>query len=220
MIKPDDVILFQGDSITDAGRDRTLQDQPNHGHALGRGYAMLAAAQLMADDDPEGQLQIYNRGISGNRVTQLAERWQVDALDLRPTVVSILIGVNDTWHGVAKGTPENGVPLDRYETVYRDLLKQTREALPEARLVICEPFTLECGAVLELNFHPDIDERAKIARRLADEFDTIWVGFQAMYDEAAKKLAPAKLAGDGVHPTLAGHQLMARTWLKAVRSAK
>ena len=220
MIKPDDVILFQGDSITDVGRDRTLQDQPNHAHALGRGYAFIAASNLLADHDPDGMLRVYNRGISGNRVTQLAERWQADCLDLRPTLVSILIGVNDTWHGVANGTPENGVPLDRYEQVYRELLQQTRDELPGVRLVVCEPFSLECGAVLELNFHPDLDERRRIAMELARQFEATWVGFQAMFDEACKRFAPASLAGDGVHPTLAGHQLMARAWLSAVRSAQ
>src|SRR5690606_14706489 len=129
----------------------------NSVESLGRGYAFLAAARLL-ERLPGGSLRVFNRGISGNRVTQLAERWKADCLDLRPTVVSILIGVNDTWHGTAKGTPENGVPLDRYEATYRQLLQETAAALPGVRLVLCEPFVLRCGAVNEAWF-PEFDER-------------------------------------------------------------
>ena len=211
-LSPDDVILFQGDSITDCQRNREAT-AANDRDGLGQGYARYTAASLLADHPG---LTVYNRGVSGNRVTQLAERWQADCLDLKPTIVSILIGVNDTWHGVAKGTPENGVDLDQYDRVYRQLLDDTKAALPGVKLVICEPFTTEAGAVLEMNFHPDIDERANLCKIIAQEYADAWVPFQTMFDDATKRAEPAYWAHDGVHPTVAGHELMARTWLKSV----
>lgn len=213
MVKRDDVVLFQGDSITDCGRSRDHAG-PNSGEALGRGYAFLAAAKLLKRV-PGGSLQVFNRGISGNRVTNMADRWKSDCIDLRPTVVSILIGVNDTWHGTAKGTPENGVPLDRYEVVYRKVLQDTREGLPGVRLVLCEPFALRCGQVNDA-WYPEIDQRRAIVKKLAGEVGATFVPFQAVFDEATKTTPPAYWAADGVHPSLAGHELMAAAWCEAV----
>lgn len=215
-LNPDDIVLFQGDSITDAGR---LKDdpQPNDAPSLGNGYARLAAARLLADVPG---VTVHNRGVSGNRVTDMRDRWQADGLDLKPTVVSILIGVNDTWHGVAKGTPDNGVGLDEFDRVYRKLLDDTKAKLsggPGVKLVICEPFTTEAGAVLEMNFHPDIDERANLVRMIANDYADVFVPFQSVFDEACKHAGPDYWAGDGVHPTLAGHQCMADAWIKAVQ---
>lgn len=217
MIRPDDVLLFQGDSITDCGRNRE-HPGPNSGETLGRGYAYFTAATLLADlpGGPSGSLQVFNRGIAGNKVTDLAERWKHDCLDLRPTVVSILIGVNDTWHGTGKGQPDKGVPVDRYENVYRKLLADTRAALPEVRLVLCEPFVLRCGAVTDAWF-PEIDQRRAIVRSLAEEVGAVFVPFQDAFDAATKKAPANYWAPDGVHPSLAGHMLMARTWCQAVR---
>ena len=122
-IKPGDTILFQGDSITDAGRKRDVADA-NWQPALGSGYAWFAASQLLVDSR-SANLKIFNRGISGNKVYQLAERWQADCLDLKPNVLSILIGVNDFAHalkGDYKGT------LEIYENDYRALIKRTKDA--------------------------------------------------------------------------------------------
>jgi lysophospholipase L1-like esterase len=207
MIGNDDVVLFQGDSITDAGRSRE-HPGPNSGESLGRGYVFLAAAKLLAAV-PGGTLQVFNRGVSGNRVTDLADRWKSDCIDLRPTIVSILIGVNDTWHGTAKGTPENGVPPDRYETIYRKLIADTRDALPNVRMVLCEPFVLRCGAVNAAWF-PEFDQRRAIVATLAKEHGLPFVGFQSAFDEACRIAPPSYWAGDGVHPSLAGHELMAK----------
>ncbi len=205
-LQKDCVILFQGDSITDAGRDRR-GGAANNWRGLGRGYALLAGAGLLASYGGHN-LQVYNRGISGNKVPDLAARWQRDAIDLKPAVLSILIGVNDIWHklnGRYDGTVED------YETGYRALLKQTREALPNTRIVICEPFVLRCGAINEKWF-PEFDQRRGVAKQMADEFNLTFVPFQAMFDTATKQAPPNHWAGDGVHPTLAGHALMARTW--------
>ncbi len=213
LLSNQDVVLFQGDSITDAGRVRD-QDHPNATEKLGRGYAQLAAARLMADLPG---ITVHNRGISGNRITDLRDRWDADCLALKPTVLSVLIGVNDTWHGVAQGTPENGTDLETFDREYRELLDRTRQALPGLKLVIAEPFALECGAVLKMNFHPDIDERANLVRMIAEEYADVYVPFQRVYGQALERRAdPAYWAADGVHPTLAGHQVMADAWIKQV----
>ena len=211
-------ILFQGDSITDAGRHRDFGGDAipaNNAHALGLGYASQIASRLLADY-PRHNLQVHNRGISGNRITCLRDRWQEDCLDLKPDVLSILIGVNDTWHGVASGNPENGVNLEAFDAIYRQLLADTQKALPDITLVICEPFTTEAGVVLDMNFHPDIDDRREIVRAIASDFRATLVPFQELFDYLSETAPPAYWAGDGVHPSHAGFEMMARYWLEQV----
>lgn len=210
MIQPDDVILFQGDSITDAGRDRN-DPHPNSPHGMGNGYARMAALKLMMQR-PMDNLTIYNRGISGNQVIHLAERWQPDCLDLKPNLLSVLIGVNDTWRGFDGGVP---VPVDRYEQVYRQLLTDARQAMPELKLVLCEPFVLVTGAVTEA-WLPEISQRQAVVKKLVGEFGATLVPFQSMMDEAAKTSPPEYWLRDGVHPTEAGHQRLAECWLNTV----
>ena len=125
-------ILFQGDSITDGNRGRSAD--PNH--ILGHGYAFLIAAKYGAAF-PEYNYNFINRGVSGNKVTDLQSRWQQDTLDLKPDVLSILVGVNDNF----------GVPLDQYEQIYDKLLTDTSTMYPNLRLVLCEPFTLPVGNI-------------------------------------------------------------------------
>lgn len=209
LIGKGDVILFQGDSITDAGRSREKAGVANEQPGLGKGYAWMAAADILV---AQPDVTIYNRGISGNKVYQLAERWQADCLDLKPTVLSVLIGVNDIWHklnGKYDGT------VEVYERDYKALLKRTKEALPGVKLVVCEPFVLKCGAVNEKWF-PDFDGYRAAARRVADEFKAVFVPFQAMFDEAVKYAPPEHWAGDGVHPSANGASLMAHTWVRTV----
>jgi lysophospholipase L1-like esterase len=202
------VVLFQGDSITDAGRDRRQEDNPNHARALGDGYAFITAAQLLAGR-PGAGLKIYNRGISGNKVFQLAERWDKDCLALKPSVVSILIGVNDIWHTL-NGNYQGTVEI--YERDYRALLERTRGALPDVRLVVCEPFVLRTGAVNDKWF-PEFDRYRAAARQVANDFRATFVPFQSMFDAAVRQAPPAYWAADGVHPTLAGAERMAAAWL-------
>ena len=213
IIAPGSTILFQGDSITDAGRKRGIAE-PNDQAALGGGYAFLGAAELLTGYAGQ-DLKVHNRGISGNKVYQLAERWQEDCLDLKPDVLSILIGVNDIWHnlnGHYDGTVET------YRTDYQKLLTRTKESLPEVKLVICEPFVLKCGAVNDKWF-PTFDGFREAAKAMADEFDTVWVPFQSMFDEAVKLAPPPHWAGDGVHPSAAGAALMAHTWMRCVEAS-
>ncbi len=209
-IQPNDVILFQGDSITDTGRNRGVAE-PNHPAALGQGYAFMTASALLAKY-PKHNLKIYNRGVSGDKVFQLANRWQKDCIDLKPSLVSILIGVNDIWHKLA-GNYDGTVQV--YENDLHTLLDRTRRELPDVRLVICEPFVTRTGAVNDRWF-PEFDERRAAAKRQAEIFNATFVPFQSLFDEWVKEASPAYWAYDGVHPTLAGHQRMSQAWLKAV----
>lgn len=207
----DNTVLFQGDSITDAGRDKQ-NESPNRAWSFGNGYALLAASQLL-NTYPEEQLTIYNRGISGNKVFQLADRWDKDCLELKPDLLSILIGVNDYWHkrnGRYDGT------VDIYEADYRALLIRTKEAFPGIKLIICEPFyVLETSAVDETWMEP-MQQYQAAAKKISDEFETIWVPFQKVFDEAIKHAPGTYWTPDGVHPSMAGAELMAEAWLKAV----
>lgn len=203
-------ILFQGDSITDAGRDRKNQTS-NNSRGLGRGYPMLVAGGLLTDYAGR-DLRVHNRGISGNKVPDLQKRWQDDCLDIKPDILSILIGVNDIWHKLAGRY--NGTVAD-YRDGYRDLLTLTQDKLPNTRIVICEPFVLRCGAVKD-DWFPEFDHRREAANAIAAELKLTLVPFQKMFDEAVKTTKPEYWAGDGVHPTLAGHSLMAKTWREVV----
>jgi lysophospholipase L1-like esterase len=211
-IAPGTTILFQGDSITDAGRKKNFTE-PNTQPAMGGGYAWLAAAQLLVDM-PDAKLKIFNRGTSGNKVYQLADRWQADCLELKPDVLSILIGVNDFWHkldGRYDGT------VEKYESDYKALIKRTKETLPKVKLIICEPFVLKVGAVNDKWF-PAFDGYRAAARRVAEENGAVFVPFQTMFDLAAAVAQPAHWAADGVHPSAYGAALMAHWWLKVVDS--
>jgi len=202
------VILFQGDSITDCGRSRDT-NVPNVG--LGGGYPLLSAAHLLCAKAEDG-LKFFNRGISGNRIVDLYARWKVDGLNLNPDVISILIGVNDTWHEFGS---KNGVEIPRFEQFYRMLLEWTVQARPEVKLILCEPFVYVCGAVGR-DWVPEINQRREVVRKMAKDFDTVFIPYQEIFDAALKRAPAEYWLGDGVHPTYAGHQLMTGAWLKAV----
>ena len=207
-----DIILFQGDSITDAGRDRK-NIMSNNNHAFGTGYAYIAASKLLTDL-PEKKLHIYNRGISGNKVFQLAERWQKDCIDLKPNLLSILIGVNDYWHflnGKYKGT------IEVYENDYIKLVQKTKEKLPEVKLVICQPFIVKNKTAVDAGWIEPFKEYQEAAKRIANQFNALWVPFQEVFDKAVKLAPPVYWTPDGVHPSMAGCQLMAESWLQAIQ---
>jgi lysophospholipase L1-like esterase len=209
LIQPGDTVLFQGDSITDAGRKRDI-NKANNQEAFGTGYAWMVASQLLVSR-PDLKLNFYNRGVSGNKVFQLAERWQADCLDLKPNVLSILIGVNDIWHKL-NGNYDGTVAV--YENDYNTLVGRTKDALPDIKLVICEPFVLKCGAV-NANWFPEFDGYRAAARRVAEKAGATFVPFQEMFDRAIAYAPPEHWAADGVHPTDIGDALMAHTWLNA-----
>ena len=200
-------ILFQGDSITDCGRTSNNLE-------FGIGYPLLIASRL-ACEMPETEWTFYNRGISGNRVVDLYARWKCDGINLAPDILSILIGVNDTWHGLAGNN--NGVEPERYERIYREILAWTREKLPNVQFVLMEPFILNIGAVAATpgDWFDDIAARQDTVRRLAGEFDAVFLPLQKLFNDAALKAAPDHWLVDGVHPTAAGHQLIANAWIAA-----
>jgi len=203
-------ILFQGDSITDVGRAR--EENLPLGQGLGTGYPQLVTARLITDY-PARPWIIENKGISGNRVVDLYARWKIDALNLHPQLISILIGINDTWHEFGR---KNGVEVPRYEMVYRELLRWTKEVLPEVKLVLMEPFCFCFGAVGP-DWVPEVKERGKIVRKLAEEFDALFLPCQSILDKALERAPQEFWLRDGVHPALAGHQLLADAWIEATK---
>jgi lysophospholipase L1-like esterase len=211
-LKKDAVVLFQGDSITDAGRKKD-QSAANNPGALGTGYAFLAAAALLKQF-PDKNLQIYNKGISGNKVYQLAERWDADCLQLKPDVLSILIGVNDFWHtltGGYKGTVKT----------YRDdlitLLDRTKQQLPAVQLVIGEPFAVSGIKAVDEKWYPAFNDYRAAAKEIADKYEAVFIPYQRIFDKAGKTAPGAYWTGDGVHPSVAGAELMAAAWVEAVK---
>jgi lysophospholipase L1-like esterase len=206
-----DVVLFQGDSITDWGRDHT-KSSPNDTGALGTGYVILTTGHLLLKY-PALNLQIYNKGVSGNKVYQLAERWDTDCLALKPSVLSIHIGVNDYWHTLTNGYTGT---IDTYITDYHKLLDNTKQALPGVKLVICEPFAVKGVKAVDDKWYPTFDLFRKAARDIANEYNAAFVPYQAVFDKALE-LAPANYwVLDGVHPAIPGEALMARAWMEAV----
>ena len=204
-------ILFQGDSITDAKRDHAAEC--GHGADMGYGYVTLTAGKLLAAN-LDREFRCINRGISGNRVVDLYARWKTDAINLNPDLISILIGVNDTWH---EFNNKNGVEVPRYEQIYRMLLEWTKAELPEVKLVLCEPFCLE-SSIVNSRWVYEVAERGEVVRKLAAEFDAQFVPLQEALSEAAKRAGNnLKILRDGVHPALAGAQIISDQWLKTVK---
>lgn len=203
-------MLFQGDSITDAHHDEA-DFTPNSAAALGDGYVFMIASQLLISRHASG-LKLYNRGDSGDKVYDLADRWEQDCLSLKPDVLSILIGVNDFWQPLKGGYDGT---LEDYRRDYRALLQQTRASLPNVKLVLCEPFALWTG-VVDDRWFPSFAGFRAAARELANEFADVWVAYQQVFDEAAKFAEPKRWLYDGVHPTPDGAALMAAEWLRAV----
>ena len=212
MLKAGKTILFQGDSITDAGRNKD-ETAYNNARGMGNGYAMLAGASLL-ERYSSFNLKIYNKGISGNKVYQLAERWDKDCLELKPDIVSILIGVNDIWHklnGQYDGTAEI------YKRDYIALLEKTKRALPDVQLIICEPFAVPGVKAVDDKWYPEFYDYQRSAREIADLFGAIFIPYQKIFDEAQKRAPGIYWTHDGVHPSLAGAELIAEAWLSSVK---
>lgn len=197
--------LFQGDSITDCGRGN--YEDP---HAMGNGYPRILEAGLTAESD---ECEVMNCGISGNRVADLLARWKKDCLNLEPDVVTILIGVNDVWHELGS---RNGVDAPLFEELYRILLRETVDALPGARLILMGAY-VNHGTATDPEwdtFYHEVKIRRDVTRKLAEEFGTDYIDLQQVFDEAEKKFPASHWTRDGVHPTAAGHWLVAQAWKK------
>ena len=207
------VFLFQGDSITDGNRGRSTD--PNH--IMGHGYAFSVASRIGADF-PERNLLFYNRGISGNQITDLQKRWQTDTLDLKPDVLSILIGINDTAAFINK--PAEATTIEQFEAIYRSLLDESRRSNPDLLFVLGIPFVYPVGKRTENweRWRDDTANRQMVVRKLASDFDAVIVDYPAVLDKAIARKNAEYWVWDGIHPTVFAHELMAREWLKQVSS--
>ncbi len=205
------IILFQGDSITDGGRSYDT----DWNHVYGQDYDYLVTAR-MNYDHPEKDFRFFNRGISGNTVADLAARWQKDTLDIKPDLLSILIGVNDVHAVIAKGSKATA---DDFGNTYDKLLAQTKQMLPNVQLVLCEPFILNVGMVSKNPnlWNSEVQKRQVVVKNLAAKYNAIYVTFQQAFDKALQRAPATHWIWDGVHPMPAGHELMAREWLKKVK---
>lgn len=212
------IIVFQGDSITDAGRAK------DNDISVGVGYANLVKAHLSANEPY--QYQFYNRGISGNRVVDLYARIKIDMINLKPDYMSILVGVNDVWH---EYTRQNGVSAEKFEMVYGLMIEELQQALPDLKIFILEPFVLPGTATENTDEHParweyfrsEVELRAKAAKRVAEKYNLPFVPLQKMFDDAnANAPESGYWLGDGVHPTPAGHELIKQQWLKVFQKLK
>lgn len=207
------IILFQGDSITDTARNKETDKH------MGCGYATMVGGELSANYPYA--YRFYNRGISGNRVVDLFARMKIDMINLKPDIMSILIGVNDVWH---EYTRQNGVSAEKFELVYSLMIEELQRELPELKIMILEPFVLPGSATENNEEHPhrwdyfreEVKLRGEAAKRIAQKYGLPFVPLQETFTKANAD-APSNdyWTRDGVHPTAAGHTLIKRAWLKA-----
>ena len=200
-------LLFLGDSITDMKWGRNERDR---NHYLGHSYVYLIASRLGVDM-PEAQLEFFNRGISGHKVSDLKARWKKDAVDMKPDLLSILVGVNDV---------SRGATLEQWKTDYRFILDASRKAKANLPLVLLDPFVLRSGRlkneVAWKKWRGKVDEYGAIVAELAKDYNAIHVKTQEVFDAAAEAVSPEHWIWDGVHPLPQGHELIARNWLQKV----
>lgn len=201
-------VLLYGDSITDAGWNRTSEIGALDSYGVG--YARAIAGALISRNPKK--YTVINRGISGNRIVDLYARIKADVWNHEPDVLSILIGINDIWHEIGH---QNGVDLERFERMYRMLLQDTLNRLPNVKIVLCEPFVLEGYATKEnIQRFLEVKEYAKVVKKLADEYDCYFLGLQEDFEQKAEDFGAEYYLVDGVHPNIAGAQLIADKWVK------
>jgi len=203
--------LFQGDSITDGNRGRS--EDPNH--ILGHGYCFAVSSRIGADF-PQYGFQFINRGISGNSVRDLEKRWQIETLDLKPDVLSMLVGINDV-NAIIEGK-EDALDAKTFESTYRKLLTSCREQNPDLLIVLGLPFFFASGWRKDQyeKWHPLTVERAEVVKRIAADFNAVLVDYPKVFEEAQQRAPIDYWIWDGVHPTVFGHELMAREWIKQI----
>ena len=195
-------ILFQGDSITDCFRDRKTEGF-NQELVFGTGYVLLLSSQILAQN-PEKNIEIVNRGIGGDRIVDLYAHWRADCLNLKPDVLSMLIGINDVWQAV---DGNNGVDTPRFYRIYKELLEWTKEELPHIQIILGEPFTLTSSLLekYEIGFSGwkvQVKEKQEAVQQLANEFKLAFVPYQKIFDQATQKAAPSYWLYDGYTPPL------------------
>lgn len=202
-------ILFQGDSITDTNRDRECDAQ------IGRGYVRLVKASLGFEE--AGKYEFVNRGISGNRIVDVYARIKNDIINVKPDVMSLLVGVNDVWHELDY---ENGVDAEKYYKIYDMLISEVKEALPDIEIMLMEPFVLK-GTATESRwelFRTEVEKRAAMAKKISEKYNLPFIELQRGFDELCKRAEPDYWLWDGVHPTTMGHEYIKIEWLKAFKA--
>ena len=193
-------ILFFGDSITDAGRNR------KDSCSLGNGFVNLISARLFSRF-PEKNLRLSNLGVSGNRMCQLEERFEQDVLQREPTLVSFLIGINDTWR---RYDSEMVSPIPDFRDRYSKMVNRLVERGID--VIICEPFLLPFPEDRR-KWREDLDPRITATREIASEYKISFLPLDGTFAAAACRAPAQYWLHDGVHPTLAGHSLIAESWL-------
>ena len=207
-------ILFQGDSLTDAGR---LREGADTNRQLGCGYVQLIGSRLMCDNE---DITVVNRGIGGNRISDLYGRWIEDTLNIDFDVLSILCGINDIGFQLRMG---RGANVEKFEFVYDRMLYEALEARPSAKLVLCEPFLFKLNRDEAPGnediidnwdvWNADMMARRAVTKRLAVKYNAVFVPFGEMFDELCAKTPASRWSIDGIHATSAGHEMMARLWI-------
>ncbi len=213
-------ILFQGDSITDCDRNRNVT--PTALNSLGDGYPRLVSAELGFENP--GEYIFYNRGIGGNRIVDVYARIKADIINLKPDYMSLLIGVNDVWHEIGN---KNGVDAEKFEKIYTMLLEEIKEALPDIKIMLLAPYVMEGTSTynpeekptLWETFRTEVDKRIAVVDRIGEKFGFPVIHLQEKFDEhVAINNDNAYWTEDGVHPTIFGHELIAREWLSVFRT--
>ena len=230
-LKKNSTILFIGDSITDGNHGRSMD--PNH--LMGHGYAEMVSAALICDNY-ENTPKFINKGISGNNSGQILSRLESDCLCYKPDIINLLCGVNDCCYGGEGNTDE--VAISNIDTI----LSKIKEALPETKIILCEPFFMDvrnqdapyenlpnvkCEEDFVFSNYPlntaNIEKFSSRMKRiqnalpsLAEKYGCIYVPFQDMFDSLSKQVPASYFIWDNIHPTIAGHALMAKRWLEIV----
>ena len=204
------LILFQGDSITDAYRSR------ENDRLLGIGYPRLVEATLGFEEPTK--YEFMNRGISGNRIVDIYARIKQDIINIKPDVLSILIGVNDVWHELTENP--NGVDTEKFYKIYDMLIEEIKAALPEIKIMILEPFCLKGSATEERwdEFTSDVKAKSEKAQLIAKKYNLPFVKLQDGFDELSKIKEASYWLSDGVHPTAKGHEFIKNEWIKAFKT--
>lgn len=213
-------ILFQGDSITDAGRNR----EDGLTSSLGFGYPQLVSGYLGFENP--GEYKFFNRGISGDRVASLYARVYRDTLNLNPDYMSILIGINDVWHNLER--VKSGQAMARFEKAYDLLIEEIKADSPETRIMLLEPFVLEGSATCNTEEKPDRLEifrtgakmASDITKKLAEKHGLVFLPLQDKFDRLSEKMPARDILIDGVHPTAVGHEVIKRAWLEGFEKIK
>ncbi len=210
-------ILFQGDSITDSGRDKVKNTEWSYGD----GFVNLIAARLMADDE---SITVINRGVGGNRIADTYARWIEDTLNIDYDVLNILCGINDIGFALRLN---KGSDAERFEFIYDRMICEAKEKNPKAALVICEPFLLKLEREEAVGNEDIVDnwdvwsknmlERRAISKKLAKKHGAIFVPFGEMFDELCKNTRAIRWTADGIHPKAPACEHMARKWLECCR---